>query len=393
MPDAVPWTFSAGGATSERLEWLTDVLPAHTGPEQHRRLREAPRMVISFDTVESGDSRRAMETLLIANGADGWLAPLWPDASPLTSDWVAGSPGNTLAVDTTLRRFAAGRWVLLLGADHRTFDVGEVVSLSDGSLELVEGPASSWPAGTLVVPLVRARFEAMPSLSRFTGDDAPVRVAFHSDEPVDWPEDPGAAEYRSLPVIEHRPSGMGDPSWTPERQLNRVDAGSGPVTVYDTVGISLPDWTAPYVLIGLLEIAAFRSLLYALAGRWGMAWVPTWANDLRVTASLASASTLLDVAWTGLSEWPLQANRRDIRIELRDGTVFYRRVTAAVAHGAGERLSLDAAHGVDVAAEDVLQVSFLMLARQDTDVNLLRYWRHDVVETELRFKGVLDDGV
>lgn len=350
-------------------------------------------MVVSFDSLESGDSRRAMETLLVANGADGWLVPLWPDASPLTNPWVTGSPSAILDVDTTLRRFAVGRKVLLLGDDYRTFDVAQVQALTDSTIELDEGPVSNWPGGALVVPLVRARFESMPALNRFTGDDAPVRVAMHTDEPVDWDEDPGAAQYRGLPVIEYRPSGAGDPSFSPERELHRVDAGSGPVTVFDTVGVSLPNWTAPYVLIGLPDIAGFRSLLYALAGRWGVAWVPTFANDLRVTGALTNASTLLDVAWTGISEWPLQANRRDIRIELRDGTVLYRRITAAAAIGAGERLTLDSAHGIDASAAEVLQVSFLMLARQDADVNVLRYWRHDVVETELRFKGVLDDGI
>jgi hypothetical protein len=67
-------------------------------------------------------------------------------------------------------------------------------------------------------------------------------------------------------------------------------------------------------------------------------------------------------------------------------------IAAAVVAG-GERLVLDAAFGVDADVEDVLQVSFLMLARQDTDVNLLRYWRDDVVETELQFRGVLDNDV
>ena len=41
MADPIPWTFATGGTVSETLTWLTDVLPAVTGPEQTRRLREA----------------------------------------------------------------------------------------------------------------------------------------------------------------------------------------------------------------------------------------------------------------------------------------------------------------------------------------------------------------
>lgn len=393
MPDAIPWTWSAGGAFSERLDWLTNVLPAATGPEQHRRLRLAPRIVWSFDALESADSRRQMEAALIGNGADGWLAPLWPDASLLLAPWTLGDLTNELEVDTTFRRFVVGRSVLLIAPDHATFEVGVVAAMSDSMIELEGAPAASWPAGTLVCPLVAARFEAMPNLSRFTGNDAPVKINLHSDEAVDWEEDAGEAVYRSVPVLEYRPSGSGDPTFAPERQIERVDAASGVVTVYDAVGIALSAWAAPYVLIGREEIASFRSLLYALAGRWGVVWVPTWADDLRVIAGLSSASVNLDVAWTGFSVWDLRPNRRDVRIELRDGTVLYRRVTSASALGSGERLVLDAAFGVDAAVDDVAQVSFLMLARQDTDVNLLRYWRDDVVETDLQFKGVLDDDV
>ncbi len=391
MPDAIPWTWSAGGAFSERLDWLTDVLPAYTGPEQHRRLRISPRIVWAFDSLESADRRRQMEAALIGNGADGWLAPLWPDAALLVATWTVGDPTPALALDTTFRRFRVGGSVLLIAPDHEAFEVGVVAAISDGLVELEQAPASSWPAGTLVCPLVAARFEQMPNLSRFTSDDAPVKVNLHSAEPVDWPEDAGAFSYRGLPVLERRPSGNADPSFAPDRVLERIDAGSGPVTVYDTVGIALSQWAASYVLIGRDEIAAFRSLLYVLAGRWGVIWVPSWCDDLRVVASMAAASVNLDVAWTGFSDWPLRPNRRDVRIELRDGTILYRRVTSAGPISGGERLVLDAAFGIDADVDEVLQVSFLMLARQDTDVNLLRYWRDDVVETEMQFRGVLAD--
>lgn len=393
MPDALPWTWSAGGAFSERLDWLTDVLPAYTGPEQHRRLRLAPRIVWAFDALESADGRRQMEAALIGNGADGWLAPLWPDAAEMDLPQPPGVWGNELVLDTTLRRFSVGRHVLIIAPDHSLFEVGVVASISASSLTLEQDTERGWPAGTLVCPLVAARFEQMPNLSRFTSDDTPVKINLHSDEPVDWPEDAGDAVYRGLPVLERRPSGNADPTFAPDRMLERVDAGSGPVTLYDTVGIALSQWSAPYVLIGREEIAAFRSLLFALAGRWGVIWVPSWCDDLRVIADLTAAGVNLDVAWTGFSDWPLRPNRQDLRIELRDGTVLYRRVTAAAAISGGERLVLDAAFGVNADVEDILQVSFLMLARQDTDVNLLRYWRDDVVETELQFRGVLDNDV
>lgn len=391
MADPVPWTFCAAGEASERLDWLTDVLPAATGPEQRRRLRIAPRIVLTYASLESADARRAMETALVGNGADGWQAPLWPDAAVLAADL---SSAETIAdVDSTAGRFRVGGSVLLIGEDPLAFDVGVVAAITETTIELEDPPASSWPAGTLVCPLVAARFDAMPSLARFTGDAAPLEVIFHVTEPMDVDEDAGDAVYRDLPVLEMRPCGNADPTYAPDRSLDVVDNDTGVPVVYDVVGATVPLWAAPYTVVGRPAIAALRSLLYALAGRWGALWVPTFADDLRVTGALVAASTLLDVAWTGFSSWPLRPNRRDLRIELADGTVLYRRIVAAAPEAAGERLVLDAAFGVSAAAGDVVQVSFLVLARQDADVNLLRYWQHDVVETELRFRGVRDDDV
>lgn len=394
MPDATPWTFSAAGQITERLDWLTDPMQAVTGPEQRRRLRIAPRTFLGFETLESRASRRHMETLLIANGAGEWLAPLWQDAADLESAWVAGSPSPVLAVDTTLRRFRVGGSVLLIRENSRVFDVGVVASVEDGELELEDGPALSWPAGTAVVPLVLAKIDAMPALSRFTSDDVPALVSFRVTEPLDWGEDAGDADYRGVPVLEWIPDGAQDPGFTPERRLGRVDAESGRVTEYDQPGIPLSLQVATFTLVGREEIGAFRSLLYALAGRWGAIWVPTWSQDLQAAAAVTSASTLLDIDWCGFSQWPLSPNRRDLRIELVDGTVLYRRITAvAEISPSVERLVLDAAWGLDADVAEIRLISFLMLARQDTDVNLFRYWSHEVVETELRLRGFRDDDV
>ncbi|MGH8081034.1 MAG: hypothetical protein ACREP7_10690, partial [Lysobacter sp.] len=64
----------------------------------------------------------------------------------------------------------------------------------------------------------------------------------------------------------------------------------------------------------------------------------------------------------------LRPGRCDLRIELRGGVALHRRITAAVAlDDEIERLTLDAALGVDVRPRDVRRISFMALSRGDSD--------------------------
>src|SRR5690606_14439274 len=95
-----------------------------------------------------------------------------------------------------------------------------------------------------------------------------------------------------------------------------------------------------------------------------------------------------DVAWMGYTEYLWgDPNRRDIRIQLTDGTVLYRRITGAMEIEAGERLSIDEPLGVDVPPEGFALVSWLMLMRQESDAAEFAWWRGDVVDTATTFRG------
>lgn len=386
MPDSLPWTFAAAGDVAERLEWLTDVLHAPTGAEQRRRQREAPRVFLEFDTLHSGAERRQLEHVITLNGAGGWDVPLVQDGAEL--EVAAASGTTTLVADARLRRFSVGGRALVMAQDPRRFEVRDVAAVSDTQIVLGTALASAWPVGTLVIPLVDGRLDSVPLLPRFTGDDLQTRLNFRLLEPMDWNDAHGMPTYRGAAVLELPITWSADPEHSPDRDVAIVDNSTGVPAFFDQPGIPLAAYRYQVDLVGRDELAAFRSLLYALAGRWTPIWVPSRAVDLVAVAPLTSGSPLLDVQWMGISQWPLQVNRRDLRIELANGTVLYRRITAVSAlSGFAERLVLDANLGVDIAAAGVVLISFLCLCRQESDTNLLRYWSGDVVTSELSFRG------
>lgn len=386
MPDAFPWTFAAAGEVTERLDWLTDVLHAPTGAEQRRRQREAPRVFLEFDTLHSGAQRRQLEHAIALNGAGAWDVPLVQDAADLET--TAGSGVTTMDVDAQLRRFEVGRRVLVMGQDPRQFEVHTVVGASATEIELASGLAQSWPAGTTVTPLVAGRLDGIPLLPRFTGDDLQTRVSFQLLETLDWSDIHGLPSYRGAPVLDIPVAWSAEPEYRPDREVAVVDNSTGIPAFFDQPGIPLAAYRFQYEVVGRAAQAAFRSMLYALAGRWTAIWIPSLAIDLVAAAPLVSGSAVLDVQWCGISQWPLQVNRRDIRIELANGTVLYRRIVSRSQLTASvERLVLDSNLGLSASADAVVLISFLCLCRQEADTNLLRYWSDTVVSTELGFRG------
>jgi len=382
MSDPILWPFARGGEVTEQLEWLTDVLPVATGPAQTRRLRNAPRVTLTFDGMEEARSRRLMENLVHRNGAGLWHVPLPCDGFTLAADAPAGA--LLLGANGGVGRFTDA--AMLEGSPGSVERVSVAAAGTDG-LTLAVPTMKSWPAGTTVLPLVRARLADMPAFSRFTGDAISYQVNWLLDAPQDWAPAP-LPTYRGFPVFEWVPDWSQDPRWAPVRRLSVVDYGTGPWQTFDLVGKPEDEVALQLAAVGPAEISALRDLVYALAGRWQPVWVSTRGQDLRVVAPAAAAGDTLDVEACGLVGAPVSATRRDLRIELAGGNVLYRRVVAISAVGDDvERLLLDTPLGADVSPENVGAASWMLLARQTADINKFRYWTADVVQTELAFKG------
>jgi len=384
--DPVAWTFAAGGDYSEQLDWWTDMMSAPTGGTQHRRLRESPRTLLSSYAMESGANRRWMDALLRSNSAGAWWAPVSIDARPLAM--AAAVSDDALLVSIDGARFLEGGHVLVVGEDPRRFEVREIDTVDDDFLVLSTGLALAWPAGTQLYPVRRARLAETPSVGRFTADDSDlVPIRFRLEEPLDSePAIPGET-YRGLPVFDFvSPVWTSNPAWVPERLLVTVDNEIAAPVVIDTAGVALGKVAMQYAPDTSAAIAAFRGALFALAGRWSPAWVPSWIHDLRIAAPVSAGAITLDVDGPLLSTsaGAIAPNHRDIRIELHSGAVYYRRITAVAAYSATvDRLTLGSALPAAFTVAQVRMISFITLSVQDADTNLLRYFGPDVAQCEM----------
>jgi hypothetical protein len=350
----------------ETLEYKTDVLIAWSGVEQRRALRIAPRRTFQFGATLEGQSRRVIEAALFAWSSRVWALPIWPDGQRLGAALPAGS--SSIACDTVNRDFAVGNWAIII-QDAARYEIVTIAAIASGSLTLSTSTVGSWAAGARLYPVRSAMLAAYPDIARASGQLATVQPSFLIVEPCDWPPATGLATYRGFPVLEDSPDSSQNDRAGYDRQAVTIDNDTGAIAIDDTANVGFPMNTHNWFLNGRTARAKFRALLYLLKGRWGEIWLPSYQSDLKLAANVSSGASTIDVEVLRFGLFLLGArNRQDIRIELTNGSVWYRRVTAAFGLDPNtERLTLDSALPTAFTMAAVRRISFMALSRLATD--------------------------
>jgi hypothetical protein len=156
---------------------------------------------------------------------------------------------------------------------------------------------------------------------------------------------------------------------TYSRQTVTIDNETGAIEVDDRPGVGMPTHSHDWFIQGRTARANYRALLYLLKGRQGEAWVPSYQKDLKLVADVTNTQQTIDVEMTGYTLYLFgQLNRQDIRVELKNGTVYYKRITGSVVVDADtERLSIDSTFAAGFKTTDVRRISFMAVARLATD--------------------------
>lgn len=360
----VPPDWSAG--VQEALRWSSDVMQATaTAVTQHRALRTAPRRSFTFEVLANGQDRRVAD-MLLAGYAGTWDLPIWPDVQRLASPLASGADEIPCATDGF--DFVAGGRALLFGGVNR-WEVLQVASVAADHLALSVPTVGAFGRGMRLYPLRRARAQDAAE-ERLRSDDLGRRsMAFDIVEACDWPLLGGGTTYRGHDVLEVRPDESEDPSAAYSHIAQAVDYGTAYPVIHDLPGFALRSQRSSWKLMGRAQHSWFRSLLYTLDGRRTPMWIPSWAADLKPVSTIAGGAVAMPIEWAGYTLFGLgRPNRQDVRIELDDGAVLYRRIVASAEIGAGETVVLDAALDAgSIAPERIRRVSFMSLCAQASD--------------------------
>src|ERR1700735_5062882 len=356
------WALTPDWATpvEERLGWKTDKLRAWDATEQRRALRIAPRRNVEFATWMSASEKQFVENQFFAWGALIWALPIWWDGQHLS---VQSNPGDNLVLANTVGRDFVANGLAIILTDARTYEVIQLGTITTTQLNLVRSIVGTWPRRAKLYPVRSARLMNAQRITRNNGRNADVEPEVQIVEPCDWPAATGLPTYRGAPVLEDSPSVTETSEGAYDRQTFTIDNQSGAIDVYDSAEVGFPNNSHNWFLKGVPAHSAFRSLLYLLKGAQGEIWLPSYESDLTLVADIASSDVSLQCQNSGLALYAIKLNRQDIRVELKNGTIYYRRIIGATLIApTTELVNLQSGFGVGIPASTVRRISFMALS-------------------------------
>jgi len=356
---------------SEKLGFLTNVLRASEGAEQRRILRDTPRRTYQGDFLLVGPERTFWDLFINKLGGGEVVAPLYWETVTLSSALSAGV-SDRIDFDTTYREWTyhVGYLAILMGKTAMDYEVVEIAAVDAGGVDLAATVGRTWPVGTKLLPLRRAVLEQVGTLDHETAGVANVTAELRVIGPNPWtPAADSSPTYTSLPVFLQEPNWVDSLGVQMTRDIDMLDAEVGLTYQVDATGRVLSGQAHRWFLPGRENLAEFRDLVYRHKGRAGSFWLPTFKADFRLVNSPGSGATQIEVENVGyLYTGGPTSGREYIAIKHSGGTIL-RKVTSVVpgATSATEKLNLDAALGLALSPGLVHRISFVDVARFDTD--------------------------
>lgn len=368
------WTLLPNWAetVSESLTWVSGVLASPSGAEQRFALRTTPRRSLEASFLLFGQDRAWADNALVSALGVPWYVPLFYDMGRITSDTTPGS--DEIVLDTTNREFSVGGFVMLRSGVFSA-SVHQIDEILPDRLVVTPG-VGAFPAGTLVMPCAPMRLDGgAASVARLADRAGRLRLRFVQDGGASFPETFLPPSYRDFPVMNTPPNESNDLTTEYSRIQSEIRNTLTKPFIVDTAGKNFSVQQHTWLVSGKADQDALRGFFYALEGRRNALWIPTFAADLDLVATVSAFSTNIVVKRCGYTAFGgPRFGREDIRIELYDGTFLIRRITASAESGDTETLTLSAALGVTVEPRSVKRISFMHLCRLDQDsVELVHY--------------------
>jgi hypothetical protein len=373
----------------ERLEFLTDVIEAENGDEQRIGLRKYPRRFVEFELLATDMSQQQLRALLWRWQARAWTLPLWTDSTALSA--AAQVDDAVLYIASIPDELAIGGQAVIY-RDPSVYEIVQVAAIGVDNFTLVNPLVGSFEAGTRVYPVKAARLVDNSKTQRHTPAVEGVVVRFRFDDISEVTAADSGATYRSLPVLEVRPNWGRDVTDEYLQKMALIDMDTGAVVQDEQSQLATVFTQMSWLKSTKAQIKALRQWIYARMGQLVPIWVPTWAHDLTLAQAYNTTDTEIYFKDIGYRKFYGQIGRRDIRIALKNGNVYYRRLSSPILFAPGvEKISIDSALGVSFGPNDVQMVSFLTLCRLNSDAVEIAYHTPEIAESTVTLRSLQHD--
>lgn len=364
----------ADGVT-ETLTWLTEVMSSEQAVEQRRSLRRYPRRTFEYGFMRQCANRNRLENFIAGVGKRDHLVPLWHEQFSLPSATNTAGTIQFPAGELVMREFAVGDLVMVTTLDADRYAVLTVTAQND-SVDTIQLRAAAnvgtWPAGSRLVPLRRAKVLDAATVENVTDRVGTSRIRFQLQD-ADTRFDPSWG-YCS-PLWRTRPDRSTPLSMNFDRSDYLHDFSTGVVTVTDPGDRAQISQSMALVFFSRADTWAYRSFLYNARGRARRFYVPTFMNDIEPLADLGGLQ--FSAKPNGFSDYfeaPQEA-RRILGIDFKDGRPSIYRTINGIAPLAGTLPPFNPVAEVfllseplpPIASKDIERINFVAPSRFDQD--------------------------
>lgn len=382
--------------------WKTGILRAMNGLEARSALYTWPRIALRYAFMLFDDDEiNSLKANLIHHTDGTWAVPIWPDATILTAQAASGQ--KVLAVqETAYRHFYAGRKVILISpTDFTSYEVKTINTIAAAQINVTVNLTSTWPAGTLVLPLYDCRMELEQKITAYTPLYQKCELLFTEEYETarsfaySLPSS-GADTYAGLDLFLQ----------APHRQMEYGYARPYDLLQEFGLGYAANRYVSGENQLGLKTavIRTSRADLWdtitffdSKQGRLQPFLIPTWSKDLIPTAAIDSEDTVIpikDVAYE-TNYLPNDDIGRFVYIQFPDKSYVIRYI--ADADDGTPSITLGETIGTSVAAADLSKmiISYLIHCRFDQDELVIEYPVNRAVfgKADISIKGLVEDHV
>jgi hypothetical protein len=302
---------------TERLTWVTDVMPSETTSEQRRSVRRNARRSFEANFLRQYSRRDRLDTFFVGVGPSEFMLPLWHEAVRMEDGISMEAAGVTFPDgELEFREFYKGDLVFVNSGNPDDYDILQVgdVDYNNNRFSWAFPPPRAWPIGTRIYPMRTARLLVSPRMSNVTDTTSMATAQFDLSQPYKIEADWGSA-LNGQPYFRFTPDRASTIDVEYGRRNYTIDNQSGvPVTTdhgrftNGLVSINLR-------LFGRIPAVGLRKFLQAARGRSVHFYAPTFMQDVMLVDDIPADAEDIIIMPQGFFNYMLRP--QPMRIQLQ----------------------------------------------------------------------------
>lgn len=354
----------------EVLEYLTDIMESRNGTEQRIQVADVCRQLISLSFFEDDPEGSNLRMLLFDWLPRVWGVPCWWEERNLTADVTPGL--QTIQVSTTFCDLRVGGLAVVY-TDQFDAEALEVQSFDASSVTFTSPlERAHLASNSTFMPVRIAYADQQPRGSQLLQGQQKLSMDFETIDGVDNSSAAAFPTFNSKVLLDEHSlvPGGGQVAQGWQRKVKQLGSPAGRRRLFADNDRSRLSTLKGFFINTPQRLWEVRQLFHQLRGSLTSFYLPSFRNDLVVTANIAGGGTGVTIKNVGFATFVGQRQPfAAVRLVLNDGTTFTRTINASsVVSPTAEQITVSSSFsGSLITVAQIKRLELLMLVRCKDD--------------------------